>query len=103
MPQFINGPTNFIQLKGTINNIEKNIYLFADRHNSLDNQTRCDSFDSLDISQYLYQLIKNTTIPLDFFLEVIVVDDGSTDKTFQVLSQLTINNLPACGRQAINN
>ena len=26
MPQFINGPTNFIQLKGTINNIEKNIY-----------------------------------------------------------------------------
>ena len=41
-----------------------------DIHQDLDSQTRCDSFDSIDISQYLYKLIKNTTEPLDFFLEI---------------------------------
>jgi hypothetical protein len=28
MPGFINGPTNYAYLRGKINNIEKNIYLF---------------------------------------------------------------------------
>jgi len=59
MPQYINGPVNYIQLNGTINNINKNITIFLDTHLDLDNQTRCDSFDSIDISQYLYKLIKN--------------------------------------------
>jgi hypothetical protein len=70
MPEFINGPTNYVYLKGTINDVEKDIYLFMDYHYSLDEQTRCESFDSIDISQYLYKLIKNTSIPLDFFIEI---------------------------------
>ena len=73
MPKFINGPYNYIQLSGNINNIDKNITIFMDIHQDINNQTRCDSFDSfdsLDISHYLYQLIKKTTTPLDFFLEI---------------------------------
>ena len=70
MSQYINGPTNFAYLKGTINGITKNIYLFSDNHYPLDEQTRCQSFDSIDISQYLYNLIKNTKVPLDFFAEI---------------------------------
>jgi len=67
---FINGPVNYIQLNGTINNINKNITIFMDTHLDLDNQTRCDSFDSIDISQYLYKLIKETKEKLDFFMEI---------------------------------
>ena len=67
---FINGPVNYIQLNGTINNINKNITIFLDKHYDLDNQTRCESFDSVDISQYLYKLIKETKEKLDFFMEI---------------------------------
>ena len=55
MPKYINGPTNYVQLKGKINGYEKNIFLFMDRHYEIDKQTRCESFDSIDISHYLYK------------------------------------------------
>lgn len=32
LPSFINGPINYIQLIGTINNIQKKITLFLDTH-----------------------------------------------------------------------
>jgi len=70
MPKFINGPVNYIKLVGKINNIKKNILIFMDMHIDLNNQTRCESFDSYDISQYLYNQIKNAQIPLDFFMEI---------------------------------
>ena len=31
-PEFINGPVNYIKLKGTIDNVEKEIYIFVDKH-----------------------------------------------------------------------
>jgi hypothetical protein len=70
MPSFINGPFNYIHLTGNIKGIKKSITIFMDVHLDINNQTRCDSFDSIDISQYLYNLIKQTKVPLDFFLEV---------------------------------
>ena len=70
MPKYINGPVNYVQLIGNINNIQKKITIFLDKHLDINNQTRCDSFDSIDISQYLYKLIKNTKEPLDFFMEI---------------------------------
>ncbi len=70
MPQFINGPTNYVKLTGDINGFEKNIYLFMDTHYNLENQTRCESFDSIDISYYLYTKIKKAKEPLDFFMEI---------------------------------
>lgn len=67
---YINGPVNYIQLNGTINNNQKNITIFMDVHLDLNNQTRCESFDSIDISQYLYNMIKNAKTSLDFFMEI---------------------------------
>ena len=70
MTEYINGPTNFAHLQGSIDSIDKNIYFFMDSHYDLDNQTRCESFNSIDISQYLYKIIKETKKPLDFFMEI---------------------------------
>ena len=70
MTEYINGPINFAHLRGSINNVDKNIYFFMDTHNNLDNQTRCNSFNSIDISQYLYKKIIDAKKPLDFFMEI---------------------------------
>lgn len=69
-PKYINGPINYVYLKGNINGINKNIYLFMDKHNKLYEQTRCKSFDSVDITYYLYKLIKDTEKNIDFFMEI---------------------------------
>lgn len=71
MPKYINGPTNYVQLYGKINNVDKNFYLFMDNHKSIDNQTKCKSFDSIDIPYYLYRKIKYTTEEIDFFMEIL--------------------------------
>ena len=70
MTGYINGPINFAHLRGSIDGIDKNIYFFMDSHYDLDNQTRCESFNSIDISQYLYQKIIEAKKPLDFFMEI---------------------------------
>ncbi len=44
--------------------------IFFDKHLSLDEQTRCKSFNSIDISYYLYRLIKESKKHLDFFMEI---------------------------------
>lgn len=66
----INGPINYCCMVGTINGIEKKIILFMDKHYGLWEQTRCETFDSIDISHYMYKEIKNSTNKLDFFLEI---------------------------------
>lgn len=66
----INGPINYCCMIGTIGGIEKKIILFMDKHYGLWEQTRCDTFDSIDISHYMYKEIKNSTDKLDFFLEI---------------------------------
>ncbi len=69
-PDYINGPTNYAHLQGTINGIEKNIYLFFDKHLNIYEQTKCESFNSIDITYYLYTLIKEAKDYLDFFMEI---------------------------------
>lgn len=69
-PEYINGPTNYTHLQGTINGIEKNIYLFFDKHLNIYEQTKCESFNSIDITYYLYTLIKEAKDYLDFFMEI---------------------------------
>ncbi len=76
----INGPVNYCHMKGSINGIEKEITLFMDVHNDLDNQTRCDSFDSIDISHLMYKKIVNADKELDFFLE-ITIDEIKSKQT----------------------
>ncbi len=70
MPKYINGPVNYIKLFGQVDNIPKNILIFMDKHYDINNQTRCESFDTIDISQFLYNQIKNANEPLDFFMEI---------------------------------
>lgn len=84
------GPYNYVQLYGNINNINKNITIFMDVHLDINNQTRCDSFDSSDISQYLYQIIKKTTKTLDFFLEIRKeqIQQPQTDKKDIYIAEL---------------
>lgn len=72
-PEYINGPTNYVELKGTLNGVEKYVHIFFDKHLDLDEQTECDSFNSIDISHYLYNLIKETKTSLDFFLEIGII------------------------------
>ena len=69
-PEFINGPINYAKLKGIINGIEKEIHIFFDKHLDLNEQTECESFNSIDISYYLYNLIKESNEPFDFFMEI---------------------------------
>jgi hypothetical protein len=70
MSKYINGPTNFVKMKGSINGITKSLYIFMDSHRSLEQQTKCQSFDSIDIAHFLYKIIKKTKEPLDFFMEI---------------------------------
>ena len=66
----INGPINYVKIEGIINNISKIFIIIMDKHFDLEYQTRCRSFDSIDISYYLYKKIKNTKKELDFFMEI---------------------------------
>ena len=46
---FIRGLTNYTKLKGMVNGIEKEINIFFDKHLDLDEQTKYESFNSIDI------------------------------------------------------
>jgi hypothetical protein len=66
----VNGPINVVRLEGEINDIKKIIYIFFDFHEDIRLQTKCESYESIDIDKYLYKLFKNTKETVDFFLEI---------------------------------
>ena len=68
--EFINGPTKYVRLEGVMNRIKKEIHIFFDKHYALEDQTRCESFDSVDITYYLYTLIKELNEKMDFFMDI---------------------------------
>ena len=74
MPKFVSCPTNYIKLIGSVNGIQKIIYIlmkiYNDVHNDIDNQTKCESFDTEEISHFIYKKIKKAQKPLDFFMEI---------------------------------
>ncbi len=65
---FLNGPINYVKLY----NKEKNkyLYVFMDYHEKIDYQQKCDSLHSIDVDKYLYHIIKESDINIDFFLEI---------------------------------
>jgi hypothetical protein len=65
----INGPLNVVRLEGKINKIKKVIYVFFDIHVDVNNQTKCDNFDSIDIANYLAREFKTLDKEIDFFME----------------------------------
>lgn len=50
---YINGPVNAIRLVGSINNIDKVVYLFSDNHLPPIEQNKCTSAFSKDIKEYI--------------------------------------------------
>lgn len=66
----INGPINVVRLEGTVSNIKKVIYVFMDYHEKIEYQTKCPSFSSLDLYQYLAINLKNIAQPVDFMFEI---------------------------------
>jgi hypothetical protein len=69
----INGPINIARLEGVVNGIKKIIYLFMDRHEPEEEQTKCDSDDALEIGEYFkksFSRLENEHRMYDFFLEI---------------------------------
>lgn len=48
----INGPINVVRMEGKIGNIKKVVYLFMDRHNDYNVQTKCNNPGSIDVQEY---------------------------------------------------
>ena len=70
-PVYVNGPFNAFRLEGKINDINKVVYLFGDRHMPIQNETKCDSFLSVDWINYFISTMKTTDnkIEYDFLFE----------------------------------
>lgn len=66
----INGPFNVVRLEGLAFGIKKIIYVMFDYHLDIQFQTKCPSFESLDLSQYLATTLKNVKKPIDFMFEI---------------------------------
>jgi hypothetical protein len=83
---YIDGPVNVIRLEGKVDGINKVLYLFADIHNSLMNQTDCNQNRSTTLNKFLVNNFDNTTSnkKYDFFLE-INPDEIITHKNFRYI------------------
>jgi hypothetical protein len=79
--KLINGPIIAMRLEGNINGINKVFYLFGDIHKSLEEETKCSSFDAVNFIQYFRNTLKHTdkNINYDFFLEMEDDDKSLND------------------------
>jgi len=71
----INGPINVIRVEGKIFGNKKILYLFLDKHFTLESQTKCQDYLSDDVVTYLnreFHKIKDKNI--DFFVETAQTD-----------------------------
>lgn len=67
----IDGPVNTAFLDGTINGVTKSITMFMDIHVSPDEQTNCETFDSITITQFFKNVFRksNNGKPIDILYE----------------------------------
>ena len=81
----VNGPVNVLRLEGYIFGIHKIIYIFMDIHSHVTTQTQCQSFDSMDFSQYIVKMLKisNKNKIFDIFTEISITEVGSPDHPFR--------------------
>ena len=64
---YVNGPINFFRLKKN----DKDIYLFADLHETKKEQTECEDLESINIDKFLMLFFKNNkSTMVDFMLEI---------------------------------
>lgn len=66
----INGPINIVRMEGHINDIKKVAYFYLDVHVNIKKQTRCPSFDSLDLYQYFSNNLHKSNHTIDFMFEI---------------------------------
>lgn len=69
----INGPINVVRMEGTLNNINKIIYIFMEHHVPYQFQSKCDDSSSIDIKKFFLDSfldLNNTDHTYDFFLEI---------------------------------
>jgi len=72
---YIDGPINAFRLEGKIDGIHKMIYLFADEHYNLQQQTKCNTYDSIPIYNYIHKRCKELdklNVSYDLFGEMDV-------------------------------
>jgi hypothetical protein len=55
----VSGPVNVIRLEGKVGKINKVLYVFGDYHIDIKKQRQCPSFESIDVSKYMYYQFKN--------------------------------------------
>jgi len=88
MTKQVNGPVNAIRLEGSINDINKIVYLFGDIHMPIQFQRKCEDPTSMDIHTYMARQLKKVDPKdtYDFFFEVrpsyLVVDRSKNKKSY---------------------
>ena len=69
---YLNGPINYMKLYNKEEN--KYLYVFMDWHANIEYQQKCDSLHSIDIDKYIFHILEEAKINIDFFLEVYPTD-----------------------------
>lgn len=75
----INGPINVVRLQGSVNGIQKVIYLFFDVHFDLNDETQCTNIFAKNIMNYFtdnFIDLNKSSRKYDFFLEIFPTDIG---------------------------
>lgn len=77
---FINGPVNYIKIYNKEKN--KTVIILMDYHVPIDKQKKCEEYDAKDVNMYIYKELKETKVPLDFFLEIVPTEVNNMNKYY---------------------
>lgn len=69
-PNLVSGPMNIVRLEGSVNNINKTIYLFMDFHVDPRIQTECNDIRAPHIKKFLFDSLSQSTTQYDLFFEL---------------------------------
>lgn len=69
--ELVNGPIVAVRLEGKIDGDNRIMYLFGDIHLDMNEETKCDSFTSIDYTKYFIETMEKTdkNVQYDFFME----------------------------------
>lgn len=76
MEMYINGPINYVKLESK--ETSQTIWIFFDRHDNVEAQSKCEDYDSKDVEKYFKKVFDETKEPIDFFFEISQPDPNYT-------------------------